>query len=331
MWSFWGPPGDGTQGLCEERVAAQRVRAQTARMDLANLALVLRVADLGSFSAVAREADLNPSSVSRAVAAVEDRLGLRLFQRTSRTLSLTSEGEAYLRRVAPLVEQMEEARQDARADRLRPTGRLRLTASVAYGTRRIVPMLAALRAAAPDLEVELILTDANLDMVAERVDLAVRLAPAPEGELISSRLHDMRYRVVASPIWVEDHGAPLSPDDLAHIDCLRLALSGHDDAWTFRPGPDGPTRRVPIHGPLLISNALALHDAACAGLGPALLADWGTADAREVGTLVDLFPDLEATATTFESAAWLLYPSRTYLPAKVRLAVDLLRNHSRRA
>ena len=300
-------------------------------MDLANLALVLRVADLGSFSAVAREADLNPSSVSRAVAAVEDRLGLRLFQRTSRTLSLTAEGEAYLRRVAPLVEQMEEARQEARADRLRPTGRLRLTASVAYGTRRIVPMLPHLRAAAPDLEVELILTDANLDMVAERIDLAVRLAPVAEGELISSRLHDTRYRVVAAPGWHSAHGPLSAPDDLARIDCLRATLPGHRDAWTFRRGPTEPEQTVAVRGPLLISNALALHEAACAGLGPALLADWMIADALRDGALVDLLPDLDATATTFETAAWLLYPSRTYLPAKVRMAVDLLRKHTRGA
>jgi DNA-binding transcriptional LysR family regulator len=300
-------------------------------MDLADLALVLRVADLGSFSAVAREADLHPSSVSRAVAAVEDRLGLRLFQRTSRTLSLTSEGEAYLRRVAPLVEQFEEARHEARADRMRPAGRLRLTASVAYGTRRIVPILPHLRAAAPGLEVELILSDAVLDMVAERIDLAVRLAAVPEGELISTRLHRTRYRVVASPGWVEGHGPLHEPGDLGHVDCLRATLRDFRDAWKFRTGPDAPRIVVPVRGPLLISNPLALHDAACAGIGPALLADWLIEDALTDGRLVDLFPGHEATATTFETAAWLLYPSRTYLPAKVRMAVDLLREHARDA
>ena len=297
-------------------------------MDLDHLALVLRTAELGSFSAVAREADLAPSSVSRAVAAVEDRLGLRVFQRSSRALSLTAEGEAYLRRVAPLVEEMRAARREARADRVRPAGRLRLTASVAYGARRIVPLLPRLREAAPDLTVELILSDANLDLVADRVDLAVRLAPAPEGELISSRLHGTRYRVVASPDWVEAHGAPSAPDDLMQVDCLRTTLSGYRDAWTFRAGPDAPAATVPVRGPVLISNALALHEAACVGLGPALLADWLIDDAFAEGRLVDLFPGHEATATTFETAAWLLYPSRTYLPAKVRATIDLLRAHA---
>ena len=298
-------------------------------MDLDALALVLRTAELGSFSAVAREADLHPSSVSRAVASVEDRLGLRVFQRTSRTLSLTAEGEAYLRQVAPLVEEMEAARHEARAGRLRPAGHLRLTASVAYGTRRLVPLLPKLREAAPDLTVELILADGNLDLVAERIDLAVRLAPAPEGELVSSRLHGTSYRVVASPDWAHAHGRPGAPDDLARMDCLRATLPGHRDAWTFRAGAGAPETTVAVRGPLLISNALALHDAACADLGPALLADWLIGDALTDGRLIDLFPDHEATATTFETAAWLLYPSRAYLPAKVRTAIDLLRRHAK--
>ena len=298
-------------------------------MDLDALSLVLRTADLGSFSAVAREADLSPSSVSRAVAAVEDRLGLRLFQRTSRTLSLTAEGEDYLRRIAPLLEEMEEARHAARAGRLRPMGRLRMTASVAYGTRRIVPMLADLGRSAPELEVELILSDGNLDMVAERIDLAVRLAPAPEGELVSARLHDTRYRVVASPDWVARHGSMRVPSDLARVDSLRATLRGFRDAWSFRQGPDGIAETVPIRGGLLISNALALQEAACAGLGPALLADWLIEGALEERRLVDLFPDHDATATTFGTAAWLLYPSRTYLPTKVRVTMDLMRRHAR--
>ena len=292
-------------------------------MDLNALALVLRVSETGSFAAAAREAGLDPSSVSRAVAAVEDRLGIRLFQRSTRRLTATAEGEAYLRRVAPLVEEMEQARLEARTGRGRAAGHLRLTASVAYGTRRIVPRLATLREAAPDLTVELVLSDANLDMVAERIDLAVRLSPAPKGDLVSARLHTTRYRVVASPAWLAGHPRPAEPSDLNAAACLRAALPGHRDAWRFRQ--DGAETVVPVSGPVLISNALALHDACEAGLGPALLADWLIADAVADGRLVDLFPDHDATATSFETAAWILYPSRTYLPAKVRAAIDVLR------
>lgn len=296
-------------------------------MDLSALAVTLRAAELGSFAAAAREAGLDPSSASRAVASVEHRLGMRLFQRSTRRLSLTAEGEDYLRRVAPLLEAMEEARETARGGRAAPGGRLRLTASTAYGARRIVPRLAALRRAAPNLEVELILSDANLDMVAERIDLAVRLAPAPEGDLISSKLHDTRYRVVAAPAWLAAHGAPETPRDLAGTACLRSTLRGHRDAWTFRPhgGEGWSDVTVAVEGPILVSSATALLEAARAGLGPALLADWLVEDALTDGGLRDLFPRYAVTATTFGTAAWLLYTSRTYLPAKIRVAVDVLR------
>lgn len=294
-------------------------------MDLNQLKTALRVAELGSFSAVAREADINHSSVSRAISTLEDRLGLRLFQRTSQTLSLTAEGEHYLRRIAPLIEQLEEARRDARNDRTKPRGLLRITASVAYGTKQIVPHLTDLQERAPELEVELILSDGNLDLIAERIDLAVRLAPAPEGDLISSRLHSTRYRVVASPDWVERNGLPDVPEALRDVACVRGTLPGHRGSWQFRNPNTKYVGEVAISGPAMISNPLAQLEAALTGFGPALLADWLLREDLEAGRLVDLLPNHDVTAKSFETAAWLLYPSRTYLPAKVRVAIDHLR------
>ena len=298
-------------------------------MDLNTLKTALRVAELGSFSAVAREADVNHSSVSRAISALEDRLGLRLFQRTSQTLSLTAEGEQYLRRVAPLVEQLEDVRRDVRNDRAKPRGLLRLTASVAYGTKQIVPHLTGLKQRAPELEVELILSDGNLDLIAERIDLAIRLAPVPEGDLISSRLHSTRYHVVASPDWVERNGLPGGPDALEDVACVRGTLPGHRDSWQFRNPNTGYVCKVAISGSAMVSNPLAQLEAARTGFGPALLADWLLRADLKAGRLVDLFPMHDVTATSFETAAWLLYPSRTYLPAKVRVAIDHLRKVQR--
>lgn len=299
-------------------------------MDLNALKLALRVAELGSFSAVAREADVNHSSVSRTIAALEDRLGLRLFQRSSRMLSLTAEGERYLRRIAPLIEEMDEAHREFRNDRAKPRGLLRLTASVAYGTKQIVPHLSELQRRAPELEIELVLSDGNLDLIAERIDLAIRLAPVPKGDLISSRLHATRYHVVASPDWVAKHGMPKHPEDLSTIQCVRNTLSGHRDTWHFRNQADGHICDVGVNGSVLISNPLALSEACRNGLGPALLADWLVQAELKTGQLIDVFPQYDVTATTFETAAWILYPSRTYLPAKVRLAIDHLRPIARR-
>ena len=297
-------------------------------MNLDALRLAVRVAESGSFAAAARLADLDPSSVSRTVANLEAELGIRLFQRSTRRLSLTEAGSAYLARVAPLLEEFERARDAAVAGRTRPSGALRLTTSVAFGTECIVPHLARYRDLYPDIALDLVLTDSNLDLVAESIDLAIRLAPAPEGDLISTRLMATRYRVCAAPAWVDRTGLPTAPQDLNGTPCLLQGLPEFRDRWHFRPlegEGEGAAVEVPVTGPVVISNPLALRAAARQGLGPALLADWLVAEDLAAGALVDLFPAHAATATGFDTAAWALYPSRAYLPAKVRVTIDFLR------
>lgn len=292
-------------------------------MDIDALRTVQLVAHHNSFAAVARVLDVDPSSVSRTVAGVEAQLGLRVFQRSTRRLTLTEAGAVYLGRIGPLLDDLDLAR-DAAADvSTHPSGRVRVTASVAFGHEVIVPQLTALRAELPEIELELILNDQTMDLVAGQIDLAIRLAPAPKGDLISARLRRTRYRVVASPRYVEAHGVPAAPAGLADHDCLRMTLPDYRTEWRFRR--EGPEDVVGVAGPILISNALALRQAAREGLGPALLADWITDEDVVRGLLIDLFPDHEVTATTFDTGAWLLYPSRAYLPAKVRAVIDFLR------
>ena len=281
------------------------------------------VAHHRSFAGAARVLDVDPSSGSRVVAGVEAQLGLRLFQRTTRQLTVTEAGETYLGRIGPLLDDLDLARDVAAQVGAQPAGRVRLTASVAFGQEVIVPHLAALRAALPDVELEMMLSDQTVDLVAAQVELAVRLAPAPKGELISTRLMTTRYRVVASPAWVAAHGLPETPQALAAHDCLRMTLPDYRTEWRFRRA--GVEEAVAVSGPLLISNALALRAAARLGLGPALLADWMSDGDGARGDLVDLFADYAVTATAFDTGAWLLYPSRAYLPAKVRAVIDFLR------
>lgn len=281
------------------------------------------VAHHQSFAAAARVLDVDPSSVSRAVAGIEAQLGLRLFQRSTRQLTLTEAGSVYLARVGPLLDDLDLARDAAAELSAQPSGRVRLTASVAFGQEVIVPHLSDLRAELPEIELELILNDQTIDLVGSQIDIAIRLAPAPKGDLISTRLRSTRYRVVASPQYVDRRGAPQTPEALADHDCLRMTLPDYRTEWRFRQ--DQEESVVGVTGPILISNALALRAAARTGLGPALLADWMTVSDLEDGTLVDLFPDHDVTATTFDTGAWLLYPSRTYLPTKVRAVIDFLR------
>lgn len=294
-------------------------------MDLDDFKLLHLVARQGSFAAAARVMAVDPSAVSRNVAAIEAKLGLRVFQRSTRQLNISEEGAVLLARTAPLLEDFDRALDQARTARRAPSGRLRVTASVAFGEVCLLPHLGDFRAAYPEITLELMLSDANVDLLADGVDLAVRLAPAPDGDFITTRLYRTRYLVCASPDYLDRVGAPPTPQDLAHHDCLRMTRPYHAAQWLFRDASDKVTE-VAVAGSLTISNALALRSAARQGLGPALLADWLIAEDLANGSLVDLFPDQQATATGFETAAWLLYPSRSYLPAKTRVMVDFLKS-----
>lgn len=293
-------------------------------MDLAALNMFIEVARRGSFAEVARERGVDPSSVSRTIAALEDALGIRLFQRTTRQVRLTEAGELYLKRVETLAQEIDVARDDALALSSGPRGTLRVTATVAFGICRLAPLLPAFRAAYPDLKVELVLADNNLDLVTERIDLAIRLAPGISGDLIGTKLMDTRYMICASPDYLRTAPAIETPRDLEHVSCVLYTLGDFRTRWRFRRAGED-LFDVPVQGQFYISNALAVRDSALRGLGPALLADWIASDAIRDGRLIRLFPDYDVTATNFATAAWLLYPSRSYLPSKVRVMIDFLK------
>jgi DNA-binding transcriptional LysR family regulator len=296
-------------------------------MNLDQLQTFIHVARTGSFAAAARSEAVDPSLISRAVANLEDSLGFRLFQRTTRALSLTEAGAAYLARIAPLAEEMQLAREQALQLTQEPQGQLRVTSSVSFGQMCIVPHLAAFRAAYPKLALELILTDSVVDLVAERIDVAIRLSARVDSGYIGQELLRTRYRVVASPGYVARHGKLAHPRDLTGRDCASFPIAAFRHKWRFRAAEAAADDvfEVPINSSITISSGLALRQAAIDGLAPSLLAQWLVDDALLDGRLVDLFPGFEATATDFQTAAWILYPSREYLPLKVRAFTEHLK------
>jgi DNA-binding transcriptional LysR family regulator len=297
-------------------------------MDIETLRLFIHVARRGSFAVVARDRGTDPSSVSRAIASLEGELRVRLLNRSTRRMTLTEAGVKYLGRIEPLLEELDHARDEALAVSAQPVGTIRLTASVAFGQKCIAPLLPKLRGAFPDLGVDLLLTDANRDLVSEGVDLAIRLGPSRDSALIGVKLIDTRYRVCVSPAYLENcrhSGRRLNiPADLAAHGCLLLNLPDHRTRWMFRDA-SGIITPVAVSGDILISSPLVLLTCAMEGMGPALLADWLAGEGLASGKLTDPFPQYAVTATNFETAAWLLYPSRAYLPTKVRIVIDFLR------
>ncbi|MGH1351455.1 MAG: LysR family transcriptional regulator [Methyloligellaceae bacterium] len=293
-------------------------------MDIRELKLFIETAHAGSFAAVARAHDIDPSSVSRTIAGLETELGIRLFHRTTRKLSLTESGDIYLRQVEPLVEGLSRAGDEALAVSTGPTGILRLTCSVAFGYECIMPIAGEFREEFPNLKLELLATDSNIDLVTERVDLAIRMAPSIDANLIGTKLMQTRYRVCASPEYISRYGQPASPSELSNHSCLLLMLPEYRTRWLFKD-KSGRMTEVPVSGNVEVSNPLTLKAGALSGHGPTLLANWLVDRHLTSGELVDLFPDHEVTATTLGTAAWLLYPSRTYLPNKVRVTIDFLK------
>ncbi|HKN29160.1 MAG TPA: LysR family transcriptional regulator [Roseiarcus sp.] len=297
-------------------------------MDVDSIRIFADIARAGNFAAVARERGVEPSSISRAISALEASLGFRLFQRSTRKVALSEAGALYLSRIESALSGLDAAREEARALSEGPTGVLRLTASVTFGLIMIVPLLPEFRAAFSRLALELELTDQNLDLVADRIDLAVRLAPSYRGDVIGVKAFDIRYRVCAAPSYLSSTARIERPADLAEHRCILLTLPQFRNRWIFGDKA-GVVAEAKVGGDLVISAMLAVRAAALRGLGPALLPHWLVCNDLRTGALIDVFRDFDVTATDFTTAAWLLYPSRRHMPLKTRAAIDFFKSRLR--
>jgi DNA-binding transcriptional LysR family regulator len=293
-------------------------------MEIETLRTFVEVMRRGNFAAVARDRNVDPSSVSRTIAALEHQLGVRLFNRTTRHLSPTEAAVAYFDRIEPMIDELERAGLVAADSGDEPRGVLRITAPVTFAQVNLVPLLPEFARRYPELSFELLLTDTFLDLVQERVDIALRLGRLADSSLIAHRLCDMVYTVCASPEYLRRAGRPKTPSDLERHECMRYPVQGYGAHWRFRRG-DGPVTEVPIRGRVVVSNGVALRQCAVAGMGLIMLPRWNVAHELRTGALVDVFPDYRATASEFDTAAWLLYPSRSYLPLKVRVYAEFLK------
>lgn len=285
-------------------------------MDTRDLAILVQAAAVGSLSAAARRLEITPMVASRRLAALEQQLGVRLMHRTTRAVSLTAEGEAFL----PYAQAMIEAEQGARAA-LAPTahgasGLLRITAPAAFGRKVVAPLMPDILAANPELRIDLQLTDAVVDIVGAGIDVAVRIGRLQDSTLIARRLAPNPRRLCASSAYVARAGQPKRLADLAAHNCLTLTSQTH---WPFESS--GRRREVRVSGPVTSDSIEAVHVACGAGLGLALLSAWDVEDDLAAGRLVTL--DL-ADAEPQELAIWAVYPTARLIPQKVHAFVEAL-------
>jgi DNA-binding transcriptional LysR family regulator len=283
-----------------------------------SLQAFVEVADLAGFTAAAKRLGTSRSHVSKQVAALEERLGVRLLQRTTRRVSLTDEGRAFLERIGPILADLTEAERAVGDRGSVARGKLRFSAPVSFGTRYLGCMLADFMALHPEVEVELDLSDRYVDLVEERYDLAIRVGVLQESSLIARKLCTTGGRICASPGWLAEHGAPKDPAEIEGAHCLRYSLARTDHV-VFRRGDE--ERQVRLSGRLRANNGEVLVDAAIAGLGLTLAPDFLVAEPLREARLV---PILEDWTLRVGGAVWAVYAHRRHLSARVRLFVDFL-------
>lgn len=289
-------------------------------VDWNELVIFVKVVQEGSFIQASRALGVPRSTVSRKVASLEDRLGVRLLQRTTRSVTPTDEGRAYFARLSPLIREADEASRAVGDRQDRPVGRLRVTAPNVLAHHFLGPILAEYLRAWPDVRIELLLTDRIVNLVEEGYDLAIRAGRLQDSNLIARRLGETRVEVVASPAYLERRGTPATLADLEEHDCIIVGEGNGPHHWSFESESD--TVQVDIDGPLVV-NALELaRHAALEGLGLARLPAFLVAKDLVQGRLIRVLKDDEPAS----GGVYAVYPSRRHLSATVRTFVDLLQD-----
>lgn len=284
--------------------------------NLADMEIFARVVATGSMSAAARELSLSPAVVSKRLGRLEERLGTRLLQRTTRQIALTEAGHGYHERVLAILSGIEEAEAFVARRSSDARGILKISAPTTFGRMHIAPYLGPFMRANADLVINLVLSDDLVDIVGDGYDLAIRIAELSDSTLVARRLAPVRRILVAAPRYLAAHGTPSTFEDLSHHICLA---PHNNDPWRLE-GPDGPVSMRPA-GPLHTNSSEVVREAVLGGLGIAQRSTWDIGPELADGRLVQILPDY---TTSRSVAVHAVYPSRQFLPAKVRLFIDYL-------
>ncbi|WP_420597795.1 LysR family transcriptional regulator [Neptuniibacter sp.] len=275
----------------------------------------------GSFSAASRSLGMSPSAISKLVTRLEERLQVRLLNRTTRQISLTEAGQRFYVRCNEILNELEDAETEIVEYGELPQGVLRVNCSPGFAQHQVIPLLADFHAEYPGLQVELTLTGKTIDLIAEGVDLAIRLGELADSSLIASSLGRSDRIVCAAPMYLEKFGTPQTPQDLKAHNCLCLTSREEVNIWKFGSGDQ--QEAINVSGNFKTDNVNALYDYALAGGGILRLSGFMLNKAINAGQLVPLLSDYEAQPQWVN----IVYPHRRFLPAKVRLFIEYLKQN----
>ncbi len=285
---------------------------------LDDMTIFTRVVDSRSFTAAAERLGLSKSVVSRRITDLENRLGARLLNRTTRRLSLTEVGQAFYERCVRILAEVDEAERSVADLYAQPRGTLRINAPMSFGMMHIAPAIGEFLGRHPGLEIEMDLNDRFVDLIDEGYDVAVRIGRLRDSSLVARRLAPARRVVVGSPAYFARHGRPRHPDDLTGHNCLIYSNAPLAEQWQFRI--DGEVRSIKVSGCLRVNNGEVLREAAIAGQGLAVLPTFIAGEALSRGLLDAVLVD----CTVSEVAVHAVYPHNRHLSPKVRAFVDFL-------
>ena len=272
----------------------------------------------GSLSAAARIEGVTPAIIGRRLDALESRLGVRLLLRTTRKLTITFEGQAFLEDCQKTLNDLANAEAAVSLGGVRASGQLRVSAPSGFGRRHVAPLVGDFMLANPEVTVNLDLSDRLVDLLNENIDCAIRIGELTDSSLISVRLGEMRRMVVASPAYLVAHGVPREPGDLAAHNCLSL---GQQRGWVFRNPQSGEVDTIKVGGTFECNDGAVLHDWALAGRGLAWRSLWEVGQDLKEGRLTSVLDAWQAPPM----GIYAVFPQRRHLPLRVRLFIELLK------
>ncbi len=279
------------------------------------------VATRGSLTAAAQAEGVAPAVIGRRIDALEERLGVKLLLRTTRRITLTHEGSAFLEDCQRLLADLASAEASVSAGGVKASGHLRVTAPAGFGRRHVAPLVPAFRAAHPDVSLSLNLSDRVVDIVNEGYDCAVRVGDLPDSSLVSVRLADNRRLCVAAPAYLARAGVPATPAELSRHACLALSSDASQPrGWAF--SVDGQVTHLRPSGPLDCSDGQVLHDWCVRGLGIAWRSTWEVEADVDAGRLQVVLEDFAAPA----NGIYAVFPHAKHLPLRVRLWIDFVKH-----